>query len=130
MNIRFVPAGLRLLGVASLALAGAASAQTAGDPVKGKAVYNRCVACHDMKPGVNKIGPSLNGIVGRKSATVPGFNYSPAMKKAGLTWDPATLDAFLEKPMKQIPGNRMAFVGVPKPEDRANLIAYMKAPTK
>lgn len=130
MNIRFVPASLKLLGLATIAISGAASAQTTGDPVKGKAVYARCVACHDMKPGVNKIGPSLDGIVGRKSATVAGFNYSPAMKKADLTWDPKTLDVFLEKPMKSVPGNRMAFVGVPKPEDRANLIAYLKAPPK
>jgi len=117
-----------LFGAAALLAAGAASAAIAADgpdPVHGKTVYARCVACHDLNTGATRLGPSLKGIVGRKSGSVAGFAYSPAMKAKGVTWNPATLDAYLTGPAKFVPGNRMAFAGLPDPKDRADLIAYL-----
>jgi cytochrome c len=107
----------------------AGNAQT-GDVVKGKAVFMRCSICHSMAPGVKKLGPSLAGIMGRKAGSLPGFNYSPALKASGIVWTPKTLDAFLAKPQALVKGNKMAFPGLPAPADRANVIAYMKAPMK
>lgn len=102
----------------------------AGDAVKGKLVFARCALCHDVKPGPKKMGPALNGLFGRTSGTSAGFTYSPAMQKAKMRWDAKTLDAFLAKPSAVVPGNRMAFAGVPQAADRANLIAYLKSATK
>ncbi|MEP7007182.1 MAG: c-type cytochrome [Sphingomonas bacterium] len=124
-----VAAALALLGfVASTASAGAPA--PAGDAVKGKAVFARCAICHDLKPGVPKMGPSLYGVFGRKAGTVAGFNYSPAMKSAKITWSPTTLDSYVTSPTRLIPGNKMAFAGLTAPADRANLIAYLQGATK
>ena len=110
--------------------AGAASAAD-GDPAAGKKVFNQCAACHSLVKDKNGLGPSLNGVVGRKSATAEGFkNYSPAMQNAGIVWNEETLDKYLTDPKAFIPGNRMIFLGLKKDDDRANLIAFLKvAPT-
>jgi cytochrome c len=93
----------------------------------GEAIFKRtCAVCHATEPGKNKIGPSLAGIVGSKSGEVPGFAFSDAMKKAGLTWDEATLDKYLTDPKSLVPGNKMIFVGLKKPEEREAVIAYLK----
>ncbi|BAI96428.1 cytochrome c [Sphingobium sp. TA15] len=109
---------------AAMLIASPALAQT-GDAAKGKAVFARCMACHAVDPGVNRLGPSLGGIVGRPSGAAPGFAYSAAMKKASIRWDAKSLDAFLTKPSASVPGNKMMFAGLPNPADRANLIAYL-----
>ncbi|RVT94762.1 c-type cytochrome [Sphingomonas crocodyli] len=113
-----------ILGAMALA-ATSTGAFAAGDAAKGKTVFARCMACHKTVAGQNGLGPSMAGIVGRKAATVAGFNYSPAMKGSGLTWTTANLDAYLTKPTAKVPGTRMIFMGIPKPEDRENLIAYL-----
>ena len=82
-------------------------------------------ACHATEPGVNKIGPSLAGVVGRKSGFAPGFNYSPALKEANITWDEKTLDQFLQNPTGDVHGSRM-FLTVPNAADRQNAIAYLE----
>jgi cytochrome c len=93
----------------------------------GEAIFKRsCAVCHATEAGKNKIGPSLSGIVGSKSAEVPGFAFSDAMKKANLTWDEATLDTYLTDPKALVPGTKMIFVGLKKPDERAALIAYLK----
>ena len=102
------------------------SALAAGDAAKGKKVYRKCSACHSVKPGKNRIGPSLFGIAGRKAGTSKGFRFSKAMKKSNLTWDDATLDRYLKKPRKVVKGTRMAFGGLKKKKDRDNVIAYLK----
>lgn len=127
MTIARIFAG-SLLAVA--AVTPAAALAQAGDAVKGKLVFARCALCHDVKPGPKKMGPALNGLFGRTSGTIAGFTYSPAMQKAKIRWDAKTLDAFLAKPSAVVPGNRMAFAGVPQAADRANLIAYLKGATK
>lgn len=113
--------------VAALALPMAAHAQdAAGDAAKGKQVFAKCQACHSVEAGTNKLGPSLHGVVGRTSGTLEGFNYSQAMKDAHLTWDEATLDKYLAGPKALVPGTKMVFPGLPKEEDRLNVIAYLK----
>ena len=102
----------------------------AGDAEAGKKVFNKCKACHDLVAGKNKVGPSLHGLFGRSSGTVEGFKYSDAMKGAGIVWGEDTLDAYLAKPKEYIPGNKMLFPGLPKEEDRENVIEYLEEATK
>ena len=114
-----------LVGFGLLA-SGAASAAD-GDPAAGKKIFNQCQACHTVVKGKNGLGPSLNGVIGRKAATAEGFkNYSPAMQKADIVWTEENLDKYLADPKGFIPGNRMIFIGLKKPEDRANVIAFLK----
>ncbi|HEY2757593.1 MAG TPA: c-type cytochrome [Pseudolabrys sp.] len=96
-----------------------------GNAAAGEKVFTRCAVCHSNQAGVNKVGPSLDGVVGRKSGTEPGYNYSPAMKSAGLTWDQATLDKFLQGPSSLVHGTKM-FLSVPSETDRQNVIAYLE----
>jgi cytochrome c len=114
-----------LTAAALVALAFAAPARADGDPAAGKTIFARCGICHSIVQGKNVIGPSLFGVVGRKSATAPGYSYSEAMKNADKTWDAATLDVYLTSPKTLVPGTKMIFPGLPKPEDRANVIAYL-----
>ncbi|MFC6688723.1 c-type cytochrome [Jhaorihella thermophila] len=95
------------------------------DVEKGKKLFKKCVACHKTEEGANATGPYLYGVVGRPVAGVAGFNYSDAMKAHGGEWTPEELFAFLESPKNYIPGNKMTFKGLSKPEDRANIIAYL-----
>jgi nitrite reductase (NO-forming) len=97
------------------------------DAEAGRLVYRKCQACHSLTTGKNGVGPSLGGIVGKKAGEVPGFNYSPAMKASGLTWDAATLDAYLADPQKKVPGNKMPFPGLKTGNERSSLIAYLVA---
>lgn len=109
---------------AALALVGAAQGQSSqGDPAKGQAVFEgRCDMCHNLGgPGQ---GPDLIGVVGRKAATSPDFNYSQAMSASGLTWTPQTLDRFLTDPSKMLPDSPMQAM-VPDPAERRDLIAYL-----
>lgn len=101
------------------------SALADGDAVKGKQLFSRCSACHSVD-GRNKSGPALNGVVGRKAGSLPGFKYSPAMINSNVTWTDETLDRYLAGPSKMIQGGRMS-VSVPKDQDRADLISYLKA---
>jgi nitrite reductase (NO-forming) len=94
----------------------------------GRQVFKKCQACHSLEPGKTILGPSLAGIVGRKSAADASFNYSPALKQAALTWDAATLDAYLTDPQKVVPGNRMPFPGLKTDRDRKDVIAFLAAP--
>ena len=114
----------------TLAAAGAASAQPAGDPAKGEQVFKRCQACHVVNQPTNRVGPHLVGIVGRHSGSVEGFKYSDANKNSNVTWDEATLDKYLTDPKAFMPGNKMAFPGLKKPEERADVIAYLKQAAK
>jgi cytochrome c len=99
------------------------------DIAKGEAQFKKCASCHTIdKGGAQGIGPNLYGIVGAKHAHIPGFGYSDAMKATGdKVWDWEGLAAWLANPKKYIPGNKMSFAGISKPEDRANLIAYLNS---
>lgn len=107
----------------------AAIAVVDGDAAAGRQVYKKCQACHSLEPGRNLLGPSLAGIVGHKAGADPHYNYSPAMKQSNLTWDVATLDAYLADPQKTIPGNKMPFPGLKTDRDRTNVIAFLAGET-
>jgi nitrite reductase (NO-forming) len=104
---------------------GAAAGGLPGDAGAGRQVFKKCQACHSLEAGKTILGPSLAGIVGRKSASDANFNYSPAMEQAGLTWDPPTLDAYLADPAKVVPGNHMPFPGLKTDHDRDDVIAFL-----
>lgn len=103
----------------------ASSAKAAGDAKAGQQVFARCAACHSTTPGENKIGPSLAGLFGRKSGSEPGYNYSPALKAANITWDEHSLDQFLANPAADVHGTKM-FISIPAAADRQNVISYME----
>lgn len=109
-------AALAVLLLATTGMAEAAAAPGA---------FNQCKACHRVEAGKNAVGPSLFGVVGRTAGTEPGFKYSPAMAKAGWVWTPEKLAEYIANPRQVVPGNKMAFAGLPKPEDRADVIAYL-----
>lgn len=114
-----------------LALVPAAAQE--GDPVAGKKVFNRCKACHDAEAEKNRVGPYLVGVVGRPAASVEGFKYSANMKElaaAGLVWDEAKLAEYLASPKALVPKGTMAFAGLKKEQEIADVIAYLKANPK
>src|SRR5262249_36169670 len=100
-----------------------------GDPAPGKLVFRKCQVCHSLEPGKDVLGPSLAGIIGRKPGAEPNSGYSPAMKVANLTWDAKTLDAYLDDPQKLVPGKKMPFPGLKTAQNRADVIAFLAAPT-
>jgi cytochrome c len=114
------------LPIALLIGSGISHALQPGDPAHGKTIFAKCQACHSVEAGVNKVGPSLHGIIGRASAVEANYNYSDAMKNANVHWTPETLDKYLTNPHKMVPGTKMAFPGLPKDEDRADVIAYLE----
>lgn len=119
--------------VASAALASPALAD--GDAVKGIDVFKKCMACHDAVEAKDKVGPNLVGIVGRTAGTLESFasKYSQAMKDAGaggLVWDEANIAAYLKDPKGFVKGNKMAFAGLKKDDEIADVIAYLKADPK
>ena len=96
------------------------------DLVKGKKVFKKCVACHSLEEGKNKIGPPLNNLLGRKAGSVKGYKYSKAMKNSGVVWNEESLDKFLTKPRKFIPKTKMSFRGIKKKSLRDDLISFFK----
>jgi cytochrome c len=103
-----------------------AAAVPAGDAVHGAVVFNQCKVCHVADKGVNRIGPSLWAVVGRKSGSIAGYTYSAANKNSGITWTADKLFVYLEAPQKLVPGTKMAFAGLKNPKDRADVIAFLK----
>ena len=97
-----------------------------GNAAQGQKIFNKCKACHALKAGQKRVGPSLYGVVGRKAGSESYFKYSPAMRSAGINWTEENLDKYLEAPKKFIPKNKMPFAGLKKAKDRADVIAYLK----
>lgn len=97
-----------------------------GDLENGRAVFARCRSCHSVAPnGPNMTGPNLYGVIGRVAGTHEGFNYSPALKAAGFTWDGDKVEHWLENPRTFLPGNKMSFPGLPDETDRRDVVAYL-----
>jgi len=108
--------------------AGTAHAQEAADVAAGKALYEaKCGGCHSVD--ANRIGPKHRGVVGRKVASVPDYDYSPAIKKLGGVWTPARIDKWLQGPQAMAPGAKM-FLSVPDPQQRHDIIAYLASVSK
>lgn len=113
-----------------LTLPGMASGQQAGDAAKGAQIFKTCNICHNLGPNAKiKIGPPLNGVVGRAWASWPGYSYSKGLqdgKAQGKKWDEATLAKWLQAPRALVPGTKMIFAGLKQPQQRADVIAYLK----
>jgi cytochrome c len=101
----------------------------AADAARGKLVYGQCFGCHGIGPRATvKVGPPLNGIIGRRWAAYPGYDYSAGLRAggaAGKRWTQTTLNAWLTDPRRLVPGTIMGFAGLPNPRDRADVIAYL-----
>ena len=107
---------------------GAHAAEPSGDAGRGAALFRNCAVCHSLVPNRNMTGPSLAGIWGRKAGGLASFDrYSPALKASGVIWDAKTLDAWLKSPSGFVPDSRMPFAGIANAQQRADLIAYLKA---
>ena len=125
MRLKALTAVFGALSLAVLA-GGRAEAQ---DAAAGEAVFKKCAPCHVADEDKNKIGPSLLGVIGRAAGTHPDFKYSKAMTEAGeggLVWDEENLAKYLHGPKALVKGTKMAFAGLKKDEDVANVIAYLK----
>lgn len=118
-----------LLGLCAIMAGAAAPALAEGDPERGESAFRPCRACHMVGEGaVSRVGPHLNGIVGRQAAAVEGFRYSRTLRdagEAGLVWTEAELDEFMAAPRDYLPGISMVFRGLSDPQDRADVIAYL-----
>lgn len=108
-----------------LALGSVAMAE--GNVKAGKKVFKKCAACHTVKEGKHKVGPSLYQIIGSTAGAIDGFKYSTAMVDSGVTWDDESLTAFLKAPKAFIPKNRMAFPGLKKDQQIEDVIAYIRS---
>ena len=106
-----------------LALLCLATPAWAGDPERGRAVYDRCLACHALER--NRTGPKHCGLLGRRAGSLPGFEYSEAMRGAGIVWTAETLDRFLRAPLEMLPETTMTYDGIADPQERADLIAFL-----
>jgi cytochrome c len=120
---------MRTLVVAVIALAASTGTTLAQDAAAGEQVFKRlCMPCHDIGPEAKiKLGPPLNGIDGRHSGSFEGFNYSPANKNSGITWNQESFVKYIHAPMQEMPGTRMAFVGIKNDKDIGDLWAYLKS---
>ncbi|MBC7770012.1 MAG: cytochrome c family protein [Phycisphaerales bacterium] len=112
--------------VMQLAITDASGAQLSGDTERGRRIFAQCATCHSPDQGVNRVGPSLHAIVGRRAGSIPGFRYSDANRNSGITWTEQEMFTYLENPRARIPGTIMAFVGLRNPQQRADVIAYLK----
>lgn len=110
--------------IASVAAIVAVAPARAADAAHGKELYQACIACHSEKP--DALGPSLKGVIGRKSASLDDFRYSAPMRRANLTWDEANLKAYIADPQATVKGNRMPFGGLREPKDVDDVVAYLK----
>jgi cytochrome c len=102
-----------------------APAAAAADAQRGEQIYARCLACHAL--AYDRVGPRHCGLFGRRAGSVPGFDYSPAMKTSNITWNERSLARFLAKPLAVVPGTTMTYDGVADARDRSDLIAYLKS---
>jgi cytochrome c len=114
--------------IAAIFLFGALSA-AAGDPARGEQLWRKCASCHTLDAnGRNRAGPRLHGIFGRAAGSVPDYSYSEALRKSGIVWDDATLDAYLKDSEAFVPGTKM-YGGLSQDADREDLLAFLRSAT-
>ncbi|MGO9391651.1 c-type cytochrome [Rhodoblastus sp.] len=115
-----------LIAAALVAMTGSGAAR-AQDGAAGEKVFAKCLQCHHIGVGAkNFYGPELNGLIGRKAGSVPGYNYSDATKNSGIVWSETTLRTYLKQPKHDVPGTNMTFPGLQNEADISNVIAYIK----
>ena len=116
--------GLAVAGAVIVASAGGAFAQ---DLAAGENSFKKCLPCHSVgEDAKNKVGPVLNGLEGRKSGTIEGYNYTEANKNSGITWDEAVFREYIKDPRAKIPGTKMVFAGIKNENEITSLWAYLK----
>jgi len=116
----------RRLLIAFAALGAATAAAPAQDLAAGATSYKKCVACHDVgETAKNKVGPVLNGLDGRQSGTIAGYNYSDANKNSGIVWNEATFLEYIKDPKAKIPNTKMVFAGIKNETEAKNLWAHL-----
>jgi cytochrome c len=118
---------IRSCVIASAIFFGVVASADAQDAAKGEKDFLVCRACHQIGPGAKiAVGPVLNGVVGRKAGTYPGFDYSPANRDSGLVWTPEELDKYLTNPQAVVPHTKMIFPGLKDEQKRKDVIAYLE----
>lgn len=116
-----------LVAALALAAAGFVTSAYAQDVAAGEKSFNKCRACHQVgETAKNTVGPVLNGLFGRKSGTIEGYNYTDANKNSGITWDDAVFADYIKDPKAKIPGTKMAFAGIKKEDEIKDLTAFLK----
>ncbi len=126
---KFVQFSLAVLLLVNSTASYAAIAET-GDAIKGKRLFNRCKACHNLTASVRtRLGPNLDGLFGKKAGTATNYKYSKALIEADIIWTEQTIEEWLKKPNAFLPGNKMTFAGMRKQQDRKDLIAFLKQST-
>ncbi|UZE52064.1 cytochrome c family protein [Rhodopseudomonas sp. P2A-2r] len=116
----------RLIFIAMLAVAGSAQVR-AQDAAAGEKVFGTCKLCHQIGENAkNGVGPNLNGVIGRKSGSVPGYSYSVANKESGITWDEATFREYIKDPKAKVPGTKMIYAGLKDEQKTNDLVAFLK----
>lgn len=124
------PATAAAVLIAALAFPGAAAAVEIGDAERGQRLFSQCSGCHQVGPDArDRIGPHLNGIFGRRAGAHEGYRYSRDLERMGndgLVWTLETLDPYIENPRVLVSGTRMSYRGMPDPEDRGDLLAYLR----
>jgi cytochrome c len=117
---------MKRVSIAIVALASSAGAAVAGDIVAGEQAFKKCMPCHSIgEKAKNMVGPAQNGLNGRKSGTVPGYNYSDANKNSGIVWDEETFKEYIKDPRKKIPGTKMVFPGIKNEKEAEDLWSFL-----
>lgn len=118
---------MRIAMIVPVILALSPTLAQAQDAANGEKVFAQCRACHQIGPNAkNAVGPMLNGLFGRQAGAVEGYNYSPANKGSGITWDDATFREYIKDPRAKIPGTKMVYAGLKDEKRIDDLIAYLK----
>jgi cytochrome c len=119
---------MKRVSFAIVALAASAGVAVAGDIAAGETLFKKCMACHSKlgETAKNMIGPVLNGLKGRKSGSVPGYNYSDANKNSGILWDEGTFKEYIKDPKAKIPGTKMVFPGIKNEKDADDLWSFLE----
>jgi cytochrome c len=127
MRLRLAPLAALLVATVPV-IAQEPAAAGACDAAPGKKLFEQCLSCHSLDASGKSMnaGPNLNGVIGRKAGTLPGYSFSQALKTSGITWTESDLLDFIAKPPKKVPGTVMMFIGMKNPADRAALMCYLR----
>jgi len=118
---------MKHLIIAAVIVVGSSAGARAQDVAAGETSFKKCLPCHSVgEDAKNKVGPVLNGLDGRKSGTIEGYNYTDANKNSGITWDEAVFKEYIQDPRAKIKGTKMVFAGIKNETEIANLWAYLK----